>query len=671
MENVHLLPRGTVIGGKYEVLRKIGEGGMSVVYLVMDTHLNKNWALKEVRRDLVQDFEVVKQGLVVETNMLKKLSHPFLPRIVDIIETEGVFYVVMDYIEGMTLKQVLDEYGAQPQEKVIEWATDLCEVLNYLHTRNPAIIYRDMKPGNIMLKPEGGIVLFDFGIAREFKEKNVADTTCLGTIGYAAPEQFGGQGQTTERTDIYGLGATLYHLVTGMDPSAPPYEMVPIRQVNPGLSSGLEKIILKCTQRNPNDRYQSCAELMYALQHYNEMDVEFRKRQRNKLISFLVPLCISLISIGVAIFSYFGLQTQIRNNYNEMLSMANDAATQSLYAGEYDVNVVNLFTDTIDIDPSMEDAYIRLLNYCNRIGETEAGLNAVCTRIDAGVGNIDENSNLVMQVAELYFGGNSYDDDFAVDYTLAAKYFSLVDEAKEPGVRYYSALASALGSFSANINWKDVSSLLDEFSSYNEGQTLDKNRVNNYILSANVYTANKRNLSSAGVDPYEKAIALLHKANEDVEILLKDLRADSSKSAAEEMEMEDIQRQIISDLASNYSMAFTIDSPVGDYDQSLEYYSQLLSLTDNADDVRNIYFRMADIYVSKGNNEQTQKYFEDLIKRYSSTASSYLAYASWLYEQEDADAAAEMYKRASQCADAEEDSNYQRLGTKLRNAGKI
>ena len=112
-----------------------------------------------------------------------------------------------------------------------------------------------------MLKPDGNVMLIDFGTAREFKSTSVADTTCLGTQGYAAPEQFGGHGQTDARTDIYCLGATMYHLVTGHNPATPPYEMYPIRQWNPMLSSGLEEIILECTQRNPEDRYQSCAEL--------------------------------------------------------------------------------------------------------------------------------------------------------------------------------------------------------------------------------------------------------------------------------------------------------------------------------------------------------------------------------------------------------------------------
>ncbi len=144
-----------------------------------------------------------------------------------------------------------------------------------------------MKPSNIMLKPDGKVMLIDFGIAREFKDTSVADTTCLGTQGYAAPEQYGGQGQTDARTDIYCLGATLYHLLTGHNPSEPPYEMYPIRYWNPELSSGLEEIILKCTQKNPDDRYQSCAELLYALEHYNELDIEYKRKQTLKWRSFL------------------------------------------------------------------------------------------------------------------------------------------------------------------------------------------------------------------------------------------------------------------------------------------------------------------------------------------------------------------------------------------------
>ena len=260
-----MLEIGSLVDGKYKILNKIGQGGMSVVYLAMNERANKQWAIKEVRKDGVQNFEVVKQGLIVETDLLKKLNHPNLPSIIDVIDGDGSFLIVMDYIEGRTLEKVLREYGAQDQEDVIEWAKQLCDVLSYLHSRKPPIIYRDMKPSNVMLRPDGKVMLIDFGTAREFKETSVADTTCLGTQGYAAPEQYGGHGQTDARTDIYCLGATLYHLLTGHNPSEPPYEMYPIRYWNPDLSSGLEEIILKCTQKNPEDRYQSCGELLYAL----------------------------------------------------------------------------------------------------------------------------------------------------------------------------------------------------------------------------------------------------------------------------------------------------------------------------------------------------------------------------------------------------------------------
>lgn len=129
---------------------------------------------------------MVKQNLIVETDILKNLNHPNLPSIIDVIDREDSFLIVMDYIEGKALSDVLKEYGAQPQEYVIEWAKQLCDVLGYLHSRVPPIIYRDMKPSNVMLKPDGNLTLIDFGTAREFKASKVEDTTCLGTRGYAA-----------------------------------------------------------------------------------------------------------------------------------------------------------------------------------------------------------------------------------------------------------------------------------------------------------------------------------------------------------------------------------------------------------------------------------------------------------------------------------------------------
>ena len=358
---------GSIIDKKYEILKEIGKGGMSTVYLAMDKRLNKQWAVKEIQK-IANDKnnEIVVQSLLVEANMMKKLDHPSLPRIVDIIDTGKVIYVIMDYIEGESLDKILKASGAQSQDKVIEWAKQLCDVLNYLHSQNPPIIYRDMKPSNVMLKPEGTLKVIDFGIAREYKEHNIADTVSLGTKGYAAPEQFGGKGQTDARTDIYCLGVTLYHLITGQNPTEPPYEIYPIRKWNPYLSSGLEAIITKCTQLNPEDRYRNCDELMYSLEHYNEMDESYKIRQKRKLRGFIasVAMCVVMIATGIG----FNIASAMENDKNYESKVYISSST------DYEEKL-NSYDEAIALYKYRYEAYIKLLeayNDNNEFGDKES-----------------------------------------------------------------------------------------------------------------------------------------------------------------------------------------------------------------------------------------------------------------------------------------------------------
>ena len=346
--------QGEIIDGKYEILAEIGRGGMSVVYLARNKNLNQQWAIKEVFRNARdQNHEEVVQSAIAEATMMKNLDHPLLPRIVDIIENSDTIYIIMDLIEGRTLQAVVEETGAQLQETVIDWGIHLCGVLSYPHSRKLPIIYRDMKPENIMLKPDGTIKLIDFGIAREYKEKSVTDTTALGTRGYAAPEQWGNRGQTDARTDIYGLGATLYHLVTGKSPAVPPYEIKPIRMWNPQLSSGLEKIILKCTQLDPDKRYQTSAELLVDLQHYHEMDDLYRKNQKNKMIKFAVAISLSVLFWGSGWGSNLAAQQMKGQNYENILSEAQrETSTEQK---------ISLLEQAIDIQPQKSEAYLQLV----------------------------------------------------------------------------------------------------------------------------------------------------------------------------------------------------------------------------------------------------------------------------------------------------------------------
>lgn len=346
---------GQTIDDKYEILKMIGQGAMSKVYLAMDKRLNKQWAIKEIeKRAKDKNNEIVIQSAIAEANLIKQLDHPAIVRIVDIIDNGNVIYIIEDYIEGENLSTILENNGAQPQELVIEWAMQICEALEYLHTRKPPIIYRDMKPANVMLKPDGNIKVIDFGIAREYKNQSLADTVSLGTKGYAAPEQFGGKGQTDARTDVYCLGVTLYHLLTGQNPCEPPYEIYPIRHWNPQLSAGLEAIIQKCTQLNPNDRYQSCAELLYALHHYEEYGAAYRARQKRKLDIFIMTACTFVLCLIVGIFGLV-MRTQTNNaDYSQKLLQAEKASTTE--------EKLDYYSTAVEIKPFEMEAYLGMVD---------------------------------------------------------------------------------------------------------------------------------------------------------------------------------------------------------------------------------------------------------------------------------------------------------------------
>lgn len=355
-----MLKVGDLIDGKYKILNEIGRGGMSTVYLAINEKANKPWAVKEVRKNGISNRELVKQSLMVEINLLKKLKHKGLPSIVDIIDQQDNYLIVMDYIEGITLENIMQEEGVQPQEKVVDWAIQLCDVLQYLHTRKPAIIYRDMKPSNIMLRSDGSVVLIDFGTAREFKERHVEDTTCLGTQGYAAPEQFGGMGQTDERTDIYSLGATMYRLVTGHNPSEPPYEMYPITHWNPRLSTGLEGIIAKCTSKDPKSRYQSVQEVRYALEHYRDLDLDSIRRYRRNLRILLAAGGMTVMLFGASGVSYAAADHMQKDEY-----------AYNLEAGRRSPNKqdsIAFYQKAIQTDCAGEEAYDQLLTLFTQDG---------------------------------------------------------------------------------------------------------------------------------------------------------------------------------------------------------------------------------------------------------------------------------------------------------------
>lgn len=332
-----------IIDSKYEILKLLNTGGMnSAIYLALDKKLNRQWAIKKVRKSSSQTTSM----LMAEASIMKNLDHPMLPRIVGIEEDLKFFYIIMDFVQGENLKTVVTSSGPQAQDTVVSWGVKLCDVLTYLHGKG--IVYRDMKPANIMLSPDGNIKLIDFGIAREYKENASEDTTALGTEGYAAPEQYEGKGQTDARTDVYGMGITLFQLLTGVNPSSYQENIFSIRLQNPNLSSGLDKIILKCTNKDPKKRYQSTEELKKALLNYRKLDDKFLKKQKKVIRKFFTLLGLSTLCFVIAGGLFIGSYFQKNNRYSALLSGVPSKA-----------NIIK----AIDVKPSETAGYVALLNY--------------------------------------------------------------------------------------------------------------------------------------------------------------------------------------------------------------------------------------------------------------------------------------------------------------------
>jgi len=239
---------GNIIGLKYRILKRIGQGGYSTVFLAENMVLNNLWAVKAIDRSNPSAVDEMH-----EVNILKCLNHPMLPRIADLCKDERYTYIIMDYIEGETLAEILKAEGKIREPRLVEWAKQLCDVLDYLHSRQPPVIYRDLKPANIILDGSGRLHLVDFGTAKSFKEQSLEDTVYIGTQGYAAPEQFG-SGKSDERTDLYNLGMTLFHLATGIHPASLGHDEIERYLEQSGISQAFASFIKDLVRHDPDKR---------------------------------------------------------------------------------------------------------------------------------------------------------------------------------------------------------------------------------------------------------------------------------------------------------------------------------------------------------------------------------------------------------------------------------
>jgi len=270
---------GAVLEERYQIESILGIGGMSVVYKGRDTRFKgvyRPCAIKEMidRSPNSQTRGITLKNFEREASLLATLNHPAIPKIYDYFVVEGRIYLVLEFIEGNNLEDILDEStDALEEERVVRWAIQICDVLSYLHNHKPEpIIFRDIKPSNVMIAPDERIVLIDFGIARIFEADQKG--TMIGTEGYSPPEQY--RGVTDPRGDLYALGATMHHLLTRSDPRLETpftFHERPPTSLNPHLSSQVEAVIMKALEYDSRQRWASAAEMRTALLDLAHLDV--------------------------------------------------------------------------------------------------------------------------------------------------------------------------------------------------------------------------------------------------------------------------------------------------------------------------------------------------------------------------------------------------------------
>ena len=270
------LETGTILNNIYRVVRLLGSGAMGNVYLVERTDDDRRFVVKELifSESCGIDADTAKEIFFREAEFMVKFNHPGLPKTYGIFTEKELYYLTMDYIEGKTLEEILN--GSEKpltEEKAIKYTVELCEILDYLHNGfNVPVVYRDLKPSNIIITPDDRVKLVDFGIARLYNPDKNTDTFSYGSPGYAAPEQYRGRGQSSPQSDVYGLGVILFQMVTLYDPSVKPFTFPSMKTLNSSVKPGLEEIIRHAIEMEPLKRYISVKDFRDSLLKYTGID---------------------------------------------------------------------------------------------------------------------------------------------------------------------------------------------------------------------------------------------------------------------------------------------------------------------------------------------------------------------------------------------------------------
>ena len=625
---------GKVLAKRYTIVEKLGHGGYGDVYRAFDANLQLDVVVKKLK-----DLTESENGGREEVDVLKQLHQENLPTVFDFFVEDGQAYTVMSLIPGQDLEEVREKYPRFNQKQVLYWAKQLARALAYLHTRKPSIIHSDIKPSNIMLKPDGDVCLIDFNISLAITGDNSYAT---GTSnGFSPPEQYPDFGfyleetgaqlynneyddRTSqavtimrntigngidERSDIYSLGATLYTLITGKKPSSHYWNNESILDKNVNISPGFAHIIDKMMQLDPDDRYQNGVELLDALDNIIELDDRFielkRKRRGHRAITFLMFVTSACLMVS----GYFIRKRELDIEYNSVINEIRD----NISNGDYDID--NLLDEAQSILPKRIDAYEAKIESLYKSGKYNECISYGTDAIDSPKYDVITKDDKDSLGNMFYIVGNAYYEN--EDYSSAIANFQKAIEYNATNPLFYRDISI---SEAKNGNTEDAITYLN----YAVDHGLEEDSIQ---MAKGEIEFSKSNYDLA-IESFERAFELstddsVKRRDMVLEInTYKKMGNESVDKAIEFMknregEFGDSSPYLIESMADMYARK-------GDYQNAATYLSKLKNMGDIS---LRTYSNIAIVYQNMGDMSNARTYLNEMIDTYPNEYESYMRYA--------------------------------------------
>lgn len=625
---------GKVLAKRYTIVEKLGHGGYGDVYRAFDANLQLDVVVKKLK-----DLRKSENGGREEVDVLKQLHQENLPAVFDFFVEDGQAYTVMSLIPGQDLEEVREKYPRFNQKQVLYWAKQLARALAYLHTRKPSIIHSDIKPSNIMLKPNGDVCLIDFNISLAITgDYSYASGT---SKGFSPPEQYpdlgfylektGAQLYNTEyddrtsqavtimrktigsgideRSDIYSLGATLYTLITGEKPSSHYWNNGSILDKNISISPGFAHIIDKMMQLDPDDRYQNGVELLDALDNIIELDDRFielkKKRRGHRAITFLMFVTSACLMVS----GYFIRKRELDIEYNSVINEIRD----NIGNGDYDID--SLLDEAQSILPKRIDAYEAKVESLYKSGNYNECISYGTDAIDSPKYDVITKDDKDSLGNMFYIVGNAYYEN--EDYSSAIANFQKAIEYNATNPLFYRDISI---SEAKNGNTEDAITYLN----YAVDHGLEEDSIQ---MAKGEIEFSKSNYDLA-IESFERAFEL--SADDSVKRRDMVLEINTYKKMGNESLDKAIEFMKNREGEFGDSSPYLIESMVdmyarkGDYQNAATYLAKLKNMGDIS---LRTYSNIAIVYQNMGDMSNAKKYLNEMIDTYPNEYESYMRYA--------------------------------------------